>query len=418
MTFLRARKRSGVKQIISLFNVSKSKGGPSSAGARFRAVATAMIGLFLFGSISPALARPYSAAQDHTRSSDYYSYAADPAGKNGGEGDSSDNERVLLKGYVNYRVPKGTPIKLKLSIVPTSGLRLMDRDLDGNLHPAKKGQHITAKTTEDIFVGTNKVIPEGTIFHGEVSKIYPQRRVGRPGHLDIAFSHLVLPDGKQFAFRAEADNFKKSTVKTKAKGFGIIAAHAAGGAVLGALVAYQIFGLKYTIQMHGYNIAGGAAAGALLATGFAIMRKGPKATLEPGDDLNMRINTDLLIPIAQKPSIHKKGPPEVEGLNIRILKMKKKRDGLGNKVLFLDLSVDNSTSKRFKSIDLFAEDSNGNRNALSSAGGFEETISFEIEPHSLRRLKICFTLEWPKLPHKLVWLDHHTRQPVHVMPLF
>lgn len=398
----------------------KDSSSISSRVSRFRIKASlkrllAALSLFVFlvGMGLPVMAEPYSAGQDHTKASEYYSYAAKekPAEL------SSDKKPVLLKGYVNYRVPKGTPIKLKLSIVPTSGLRLMDRDLEGKLHPAKEGQLITAKTTEDIFVGTNKVIPEGTIFYGEVSKIHPQRRVGRPGHLDISFKNLKLPNGKTFAFTAEADNFKKSTAKTKLKGFGLIAAHAAGGAVVGALVAYQIFGLQHTIEMHGYNIAGGAAGGALLATGFAIMRKGPKATLEPGDDLNMRINTDLLIPIAQEPTV-KEEPPEVSGLKIKILKMKKKNDGLGNKLLYLDLSVQNTTSKCFKSIDLFLEDSNGNRNSLSPGGGFEEAISFDVEPHSLRHLKICFTLEWPKLPHDLVWLDHHSRQPVHVMPLF
>ena len=260
------------------------------------------------------------------------------------------------------------------------------------------------------------MIPEGTIFYGAVSKIYKQRRVGRPGWLDLSFSHLKLPDGKTFAFRAEADNFKKSTLKTKAKGFGIIAAHAAGGAIVGAITAFYICGLEKTIEMYGYNVAGGAAAGALIATGFAIMRKGPKATLEPGDDLNLRIDTDLLMPIAQDPTV-KKEPPKVDGFNVKIVKIKRKSDGLGKQLLFVSLAIDNSTNQYYRSIDLFAVDTNGNRNALSTHGGFEESCGFTIEPHSLCRKNICFALEWPKLPHKLVWLDHHSRQPIHVLPL-
>lgn len=370
---------------------------------------------FLSSSVGPVMARAYSAAQDHKRSSEYYSDSDDPNETEYKE--DGEEKRVVLKGFVNYRVPKGTPIKLKLSMVPTNGLRLLDRDMDGKLHPAKLGQKITAKTTEDIFVGTNKVIPQGTVFHGQVSKIYPQRRVGRPGHLDIKFSHLVLPDGKKFAFRIDADNFKKSTAKTKLKGLGIIAAHAAGGAVVGAIAAYYVCGMRMTVEMYGYNIAGGAAAGALMATGYAIMRKGPKATLEPGDDLNMRIDTDLLMPIAQEPTV-RKGPPTVKGLNVKIKKIKKKGDGLGRKICFVTLQIDNNTKKYFKSIDLFAEDSNGNRNPLSTYGSFDEAISFTVEPHSLTRKKICFALEWPKLPHNLVWLDHHSRQPIHVIPLF
>ncbi|MBZ0188831.1 MAG: hypothetical protein K8F91_21490, partial [Candidatus Obscuribacterales bacterium] len=65
---------------------------------------------------------------------------------------AAGKDKVILKGHLNYCVPKGTPIKLKLSMVPSTGLRLMDRDLEGNLHPARVDQKITAKTTEDIYV--------------------------------------------------------------------------------------------------------------------------------------------------------------------------------------------------------------------------------------------------------------------------
>lgn len=46
--------------------------------------------------------------------------------------------KVMLKGQVTYLVPKGTGLKLKLATVPTSGLRLMNRDDDGNLYPARQ----------------------------------------------------------------------------------------------------------------------------------------------------------------------------------------------------------------------------------------------------------------------------------------
>ncbi|MDX2107174.1 MAG: hypothetical protein SFY67_12300 [Candidatus Melainabacteria bacterium] len=323
----------------------------------------------------------------------------------------------MLQGGVTYCVPKGTPLKLKLALVPTMGMRLADRDLEGNLHPAREGQKITAKTTEDIFIENNRVIPEGTTLYGLVSKVHGQRRVGRDTFYEIAFKTLELPDGRKFAFTAEADNFKPSTLKTKAKGFGLIAAHAAGGAVLGAIFAYQICGMSSTISMHGYNIAGGAAAGALLATGFAIMRKGPKATLEPGDDLNLRIDTDLLMPMTVEPK-PKKAPPAIAGLKIDIENVKSVKDGVDGKLMKMDVAIDNQTAKRFYSIDLFLEDSNGNRDSLSSGGGFDSEISFTVEPNSYNKKRLYFTMEWPKLKHRLVWIDHKTRQPIHTMNWF
>lgn len=333
------------------------------------------------------------------------------------EAQATSDSSKMLQGGVTYCVPKGTPLKLKLALVPTMGMRLADRDLEGNLHPAREGQKITAKTTEDIFIENNRVIPEGTTLYGLVSKVHGQRRVGRETFYEIAFKTLELPDGRKFAFTAEADNFKPSTMKTKAKGFGLIAAHAAGGAVLGAIFAYQIFGLSSTISMHGYNIAGGAAAGALLATGFAIMRKGPKATLEPGDDLNLRIDTDLLMPMTVEPK-PKKAPSTIAGLKIDVENVKSVKDGVDGKLMKMDVSIDNQTAKRFYSIDLFLEDSNGNRDSLSSGGGFDSEISFTIEPNSYNQKRLYFTMEWPKLKHRLVWIDHKTRQPIHTMNWF
>jgi hypothetical protein len=321
------------------------------------------------------------------------------------KGDTGSNSTPLLKGEVNLTVPRGTPIRMKLAAVPSYPLRMMERDLDGELLPAKLGQEITARVSEDLYVDDHKVIPEGTLFIGHVSKILPPRRVGRPGSLCLSFDALETPDGKKFAFRAEADNFKPSTWKSKAKGFGIIAAHSAGGAIVGALVAYQIFGMQNTIAMHGYNIAGGAAAGALLATGFAVMRHGPKATLEPGDDLNMQIDTDLLMPVAveAKP---KQIPNSLTGLEIDVKKAKLVRDGLGGKLFTIDATISNQSDRELSSIDLYLEDTNGNLSPITSNQDDNCEFLFKLEPHSRKTVHVSFAIRYPKLKRHLVWLEH------------
>ncbi len=315
----------------------------------------------------------------------------------------------ILRGQVVYTVPSGTPIKLKLACVPSHPMQIMNRDLDGNLYPARLGQTITARTSEDIYVEKNKIIPEGTIFSGKVSEILPPRRVGRPGSLVLSFDELITPDGRKFAFEARADNHRASTMKTKAKGFGIIAAHAAGGAVVGALVAYQVFGLEKTIALHGYNIAGGAAAGALIATGYAIMRKGPKATLEPGDDLNMTINEDLLMPIATAAPVKNKALPSDVGLTIQIEKSKIVNDGLGGQFITVDVTAINDGDEDLSSIDLFLEDTNKDRHPLCSSPDENSQFLFHLEPHSKQHLHLSFLTPYPKLKQQLVWLDHETK---------
>jgi hypothetical protein len=338
------------------------------------------------------------------------------------ERDGKDKEQIssasstMLQGQVTYAVPRGTPIKLKLASVPTYAMKMMERDLDGNLLPAKEGQEITARVSEDLYVDNNKVIPEGTIFHGHVSKILPPRRVYRPGWLELSFDEIITPDGRKFAFKAEADNFKPSTVKSKAKGFGIIASYAAGGAIVGALVAYQIFGWQETVAMHGYNIAGGAAAGALLATGYAVMRHGPKATLEPGDDLNLQIDRDLLMPVAVEPKV-KKSANTVTGLDVKVEKSKLVRDGLGGRFFAIEAMINNDSDRKLSSIDLFLEDTNGNRAPLCSGDAEDSDLLFTVEPHSRHHVHLFFQVPYPKLKRQLVWLEHKDKTVCYRLPL-
>ena len=318
----------------------------------------------------------------------------------------------MLKGSIDYVVPQGTTIKLKMASVPTTGMHLFDRDMDGNLYPAELGQEVTAKTTEDMYVDDNKVIPEGSIFHGKVSKIEVPKRLHRDGSLSIAFDYLMTPDGRKFAFKADASNYVQSTKKSKTKELGRVAAHAAGGAIVGALVAYQVFGLQHTIAMHGYNIAGGAAGGALIATGFALMDKGKKAVLEPGDNLNMQIDTDLLMPAAVEP-VAKAGSQNLNGLNVNVERSRLIKDGLDGHLLRLDVVVFNDSNKELNSIDLYMEDGNGNRNPVTNGVDidYENTeFLFSIKPHTKKKMRLNFQVEYPKLQRQLVWLDHKSRQ--------
>jgi hypothetical protein len=343
---------------------------------------------------------------------------AKPEWEDAGDPDSKDNaapkkSKYMIQGSVNYLVPKGTPFKLKLASVPTHGdaLKLADRDLDGNLYPAKLGQVITARTSEDLYIDDNKVIPEGTVFHGVVSELEAARRVNRNGWLKIEFNSLTTPDGRDFAFTANADNFKKSTAKTKLKGAAYVASYSAGGAIVGALVAYQLFGLHNTIAMHGYNIAGGAAGGALLATCYAVMKHGRAATLEPGDDLNMNFDADLLMPAATDPTI-KKAQLNKKGVDVKILKAKLLRDGLSGKILRVEANIENSTPEPLNSIDLFCEDTNGTRLPLVGGAEVDDSSSFmfTVEPYSRQHIVLNFLVEYPKLKRTLVWLDHDSRQ--------
>ncbi len=316
----------------------------------------------------------------------------------------------LLKAEVTYCVPKGTGIKLKLSSVPTQGMHLLDRDMDGKLHPAHVGDVITASTSEDIYVEDNRVIPAGTVFKGRVSAVKDPRRVQRPGWLEISFTELALPNGKRFAFSAEANNFKKATLKGVAKGTGMVAANAAGGAIVGALAAYQIVGgMRGSAACHYYNLAGGAAAGALIAAGHAIMKRGERATLEPGDDLNLSIDTDLLLPALAEPT-KKVANLNLEGLSIEVGKTKVIKDGLEGHFIRMDVTIDNNSDRKLSAIDLYLRDTNGNKYPVGMGPGDDSEFLFTLEPYSSLQTKLFFATEYPKLKHELIWIDHRTRK--------
>jgi hypothetical protein len=240
--------------------------------------------------------------------------------------------------------------------------------------------------------------------------VFAPKRVGRPGSLALSFDHFTTPDGRKFAFKAEANNTRESTMKSKAKGLGLIAAHGAGGAVVGAMVAYSLFGFEQTVAMHGYNLAGGAAAGALMGTAVALLRHGSEAVLEPGDDLNMEIDTDLLVPAATAPTAK---PPTTNfpGLQIKVNKTKVKKDGLDGYELLADLYITNNTNQTLQSIDLYLEDDNDNKYQIVAGDDDDHaSMMFTVEPYSEQRVRCDFAIEYPKVKHRLVWLDHKSRQ--------
>lgn len=331
------------------------------------------------------------------------------AGSGSRSGSGEARKPTVLKGEIVYSVPRGTSIKLKLASVPTNGMRLLDKDLDGNPVPAHVGDVITARTSEDIYVDDNKVIPEGTVFKGRVSGVRPPRRVQRPGWLEISFTELCTPDGRRFAFKAEANNFKKATWKGVARGTGMVAANAAGGAVVGALCAYQLFGMRGTAATHGYNIAGGAAAGALMAAGYAIMKRGAHASLEPGDDLNLSMDCDLAMPALSEPT-KKAASDNLDGINVEVEKTKVVKDGLGGHFIMVDLNIENNSNRTLDAIDLFLRDTNGNKYPVAMGPDEESEFLFKLEPYTSLNTKLYFNVDFPKLKHELFWVDHASRK--------
>jgi len=370
----------------------------------------------IFAPYCPALAQQEDESRPVSRrqSSPVHSRSAETPATIPDSQEGSQSGSLTLKSGVSYTVPKGTAMSLKITQVPSNGMHLLQKDLEGNPMPARTGDVISAMITEDIYVDGDRVIPEGTIFRGHVVHINGPRRVQRPGWVDISFNELELPSHKIFRFKAEADNLEASTFKSKMKGVGMVAANAAGGAIIGTMVAYQIFGLHYTIASKGINLGAGAAGGAILAAGHAIMKRGHKAWLEPGDGLNLSIDTDMVMPALTAPTRHVAANANVEGLTIDVLKSKVIKNGLGGYFIRLDVNINNDSDVNLQAIDLFLRDSNGTKCPLAGGPEFDEgsAFLFQLEPNSTLRSRIYFDVEHPKLPHEFVWYDHENRKKI------
>src|SRR5205823_11243652 len=117
---------------------------------------------------------------------------------------------------------------------------------------------------------------------------------------------------------------------------------------------------------------------------------------EPGDDLNMAFDSDMLLPAAVEPTA-KSAEPKTAGLDIDIVKSKLVKDGLEGYNLRLEALVINNTGYRLNSIDLFMEDDNGRRFPVCAGSEEDCELIFDVDPHSMRRCRFNFQIDYPKL---------------------
>ena len=125
------------------------------------------------------------------------------------------------------------------------------------------------------------------------------------------------------------------------------------------------------------------------------MKKGHAATLEPGDDLNLSLDADLLMPAAVEPHA-KAAIANLPGLKVTVKKTKLINDGLDGHLLRMDVDIVNDSERVLKSIDLFLEDSNGNKYPVCGGPDEESEFIFDVEPHGEKNTRLYFQVAWPK----------------------
>ena len=125
----------------------------------------------------------------------------------------------------------------------------------------------------------------------------------------------------------------------------------AGGAV-GGFLALNWLGLEAAIASQGYTLAGGAAIGGAIGLGMALIRKGNDVLIAPGDQIRVKINTSVPLPVYKESALmqHEMFYP---GLDIHISNIRHEKDPFGEvNTITLTVMISNMSDKTFSGLDM------------------------------------------------------------------
>lgn len=193
-------------------------------------------------------------------------------------------EPTILKGYVS-KIPSGTKLKIILE-TPIDEVTSMIND------------EVTARTSEDIVVDGNVVVPASSTVVGEISEINPAKRMHKAGSVRIEFKNLTVPDGRQVPIVASVLT-RSGLIKGKfTKKTALIS-----GATIVAPVAAGI-GVGLAAQGSAVGAAIGAALGAVAGIALFAFQRGNMVDIKAGNEMDIELVEEALVPNSQsKPDI-------------------------------------------------------------------------------------------------------------------
>jgi hypothetical protein len=339
-------------------------------------------------------------------------------------------DEVVLKGSVERTIPQGTPVSLKVVSMPMqTGFYMENWDLDGKFIPPKEGDQITSELVKPVYIAGDLVLPAGTKFYGQVSRVIAPKRFGKDGRLEISFLGLQTPKGKILKFK-EAPSMltgkERSRKQNIAYGAARVGTYAAGGAAAGALVAYYAAGLFLTAANPYYVLGSGAGVGLLVGVVGAVLKKGKPGHLMPGDELKINLEQSLVLPVAEPITESRPQAFTAPGLNLKTLQKKLVKDDFDRSVLVINLEVNNATAQTIYGSD-FALLGPYNKQVLpgSIAIGFERDKKSPIYGKAFLRAapgeavngQLIFEIDFPGFDHVFVLKDHYSQQVIFQEPL-
>ena len=280
--------------------------------------------------------------------------------------------------------------------------------LDGSF--SFEGDEFFAEVTSDVLGDKGVVVPKGTVAHGIIKDSGSAKRLGRDGYIDLSFDYLVTPDGREIPIEGKMST-KLHPIKAATKIVAQDIGYTAGGAVLGGIFAAQALGVESAIVSSGWTLAGGAAVGSGVGLGMALYRKGKDVLIAPGDEIKVKILSDVDLPVYRAEALQQK-EQKYPGLDIRIANIIYEKDPFGEvNTLTLSIAIANMSDKSFSGMDLaLVNDYNNVFNP--SIFGDTKLVFTQFKPGDRKAGKVSFAVNNVKQSYWLIVNDRTTNKPL------
>ena len=214
-----------------------------------------------------------------------------------------------------------------------------------------EGDEFFAEVTSDVYGDKGIIIPKGTVAHGRLDSTTEAGRLGRAATLTLSFDYLVTPDGREIPIEGQMTTKLRPVAEVSKIVAQDVGYTVAGGAV-GGLVALNWFGLGAAIASHGYTLAGGAAVGGVIGLGASLVRKGSNVLIAPGDEIKVKINTKVDLPVYKEDAL-KQEEVLYDGLTVSINNIKHEKDPFGEaNTITLTVLISNMSDKTLSGFDM------------------------------------------------------------------
>lgn len=221
--------------------------------------------------------------------------------------------------------------------------------LDSNVNI--EGDEFFAEVTDEVKGDKGVIIPKGTIAHGKISQTADPKRLGRSGWIELDFDYLITPDGREIPIEGKMST-KLHPIAEASKIVAQDVGYTVAGGALGGFLALNWLGLEAAIASQGYTLAGGAAVGGAVGLGMALIRKGSDVLIAPGDQIRVKINTTIPLPVYKEEALiqHELFYP---GLDIHISDIKYETDPFGEaNTITITVMISNLSDRTFSGLDM------------------------------------------------------------------